>query len=478
MTLNDTAHALDAVCSPGTTRVLAAFAAAAPGVRAPNAAHVTHALIDTIGVSIAARDVDGEPFVRAWARPQESMGTSTVWTTGETTSASVAALLNGNASHVLDYDDVSPSMPMHPSAVLMPALLAVAEDRKVSAERFIDAYGLGAAAFRAVAEVLPHQAHYGRGWHTTSTVGRLATVAALVRLVAADEQTARRALGIASSLASGARSNFGSMTKPLHAGVAARDAVMALELAEQGFTANEDELEAAGGFLERFGDEVLAPPGDTADTVSERLEYWYPSWPNDWGIKVYPSCYGTHRALDAALSIRARLGTRKVVSADVHVHPRGIDPLRSAMATTHLEAKFSLEYTLALALQQGTVGLADFTAEAFAASEAPALAARVTLTEVDEPGTGPAAYPDGFAIVHVHLDDGTTEVERVDVTSGDGRHPINTEGLLGKFLDCGRVAGMNSRAARTLFDALLALPEADGFEAITAALRTRGEVAE
>ena len=91
------------------------------------------------------------------------------------------------------------------------------------------------------------------------------------------------------------------MTKPFHAGTAARDAVMALELAEAGFTANPDELEAPNGFLDRYGDPELAPVGSVAETLEERLEYWADAWVENWGLKRYPACYGTHRGIDAVL---------------------------------------------------------------------------------------------------------------------------------------------------------------------------------
>ena len=212
---------------------------------------------------------------------------------------------------------------MHPSAVLMPALVTVAEDRGLDGRRVVEAYDVGAATFRAVAELLPQHVHYARGWHTTATVGRLAAVAAVVRLVGASTGTAQHALGIVSSQAAGSRPNFGSMTKPLHAGCAARDAVMAVELAEAGFTANPDELEARDGFFDRYGDPDLAPVGDPGETLAERLEHWADAWPEDWGLKRYPACYGTHRGIDAALALRSRVDPAAVETIRVTVHPRG-----------------------------------------------------------------------------------------------------------------------------------------------------------
>lgn len=460
----------------GVTQVLARFAASHSAPPAVNIQPVAQALVDTVSVAVAATGQDGEPILRAWSRPDCCPGRSTVWATGRTTTASLAAMLNANAAHVLDYDDISPSMPMHPSAVLLPALIAVTESEDLDTARLVEAYNVGAAAFRALAEVLPHHDHYARGWHTTSTVGRLATVAALVRLRGLGEDVARNALGLASSLASGARSNFGSMTKALHAGAAARDAVMAVELALDGFTSNIREVEAEGGFLERLGDPALAPPGDPVDTLAERLEYWLVSWPTDWGLKRYPSCYGTHRALDAALSLRDHVDGASISSVDVQVQPHGMGPLRTTPATDHLQAKFSMEYTVALALTQGSVGLSDFKDWSRAYAPALDLASRVSVGEATKPAIGPEQYQTGFAVVSVELADGTTHSERVDVTKGDGRNPMSTEDLFVKFSDCCAAGGLPEAAAEPLFQALTALPSGGPMSDVQAALsRTTNE---
>src|SRR5690606_11491685 len=223
-----------------------------------------------------------------------------VWFTGEHERADDVALLNGTAAHFLDFDDVSPSMPLHPSAVLVPALMAAAGSG-LRFDRFAEAYNVGAAMFRWVAEALPSEEHYGRGWHSTATVGRLAAVAAIARIRGLSVETTANAFGMASSTASGSRVNFGTMTKPLHAGLAARDALHTVDWSAAGVTASTSELESKGGFFSRFG---AADAAALADSVAERFAHWVEHWPGDWGLKRYPSCYGTHRAIDAALELR------------------------------------------------------------------------------------------------------------------------------------------------------------------------------
>jgi len=424
----------------GVTEALAAFAAGTSSDTA-HTAEVTRALIDTVAVSLATRGAPGERILREWAERESPGGPATVWTSGRGASASVAALVNGTAAHLFDYDDISPSMPLHPSAVLIPALVAVAEARGLGQERFASAYGVGAAAFRAVSEILPQNVHYARGWHTTSTVGRIAAVAALAHLVQSDIDVTRHALGLVSSLAAGSRPNFGSMTKPLHAGAAARDAVMALELAEAGFTANPSELDAANGFLDRYGDADQAPVGSAGETLDERLEYWIERWVDDWGLKRYPSCYATHRGIDAVLRLRAALPGRIPTAIRATVHPRGTRALRAARPTSGTEAKFSLEYTLAAAYLRGPLTLGDFSDEAFEDPSVQALMASVTIGESAQPPIGPADISRGYAAVELTFADDTVQSARVDVTHGLSSDPLTDDELRAKFDDCCAAGG-------------------------------------
>lgn len=458
------------------TANVAAFAA---GDDVPSQEHdavFTQALIDTIAVSVAARGHRGELLLREWAAQEwNTSGRSTVWTTGERTTAAWAALLNGNAAHVLDYDDISPSTPIHPSAVLLPALLAVAEERDLAPGRLVEAYDVGAAVFRALAEALPAGEHYARGWHTTATVGRLAATAAIARLARTSAETVGHALGIASTLSGGSRANFGTMTKPFHAGLAARDAVTALQLAESGFTANAEELEAEGGFIQRLGD-VSSPDGPArVQRLATRLSHWLDAWPTDWGLKQYPACYATHRAIGAATNLRRAQSLPDLSTVDVcvWVNAAGTTPLRSAPPTSPSEARFSMEYCVASALLHGGVGLADFTPEGFGRREVRDLASRVTVAESETAPIGSPEFEGGFAVVVVNGPDGTL-CERVDITRGDGRNPLTTAELRAKFDDCWRAGGGATVEDDELFSAAATLVRSDSLSALSEALRRHG----
>lgn len=458
----------------GATEALARFATGELESGTPHVEEVTSALIDTVAVAIAAAPSDGARIVEAWAVAEGEGGKATVWTTGRKASASMAAMVNGTAGHMLDYDDISPTMPMHPSTVLFPALLAVAEERGIDGGQLVQAYDVGAATFRAITELLPGHVHYARGWHTTSTVGRLAAVAALARLCGTPLEQARNALGIVSSLAAGSRPNFGSMTKPFHAGVAARDAVMALQLAEAGFTANPGELEAPNGFMERMGDPNLAPLGGLTETLGERLEYWLESWPKDWGIKRYPACYGTHRAIDAVLELRDELAGKTPDSIRVTVHPQGTDPLLPYAPQNGNQAKFSLEYAVAVAIVRGDVTFQDFTDEAFADRRVRDLMAVVEVLESPVPPLGDPLTREPYATVQMRTGGEAWLGRRVDITKGDARNPLSRDDLRKKFSDCCATAGVNARISDRIFDQLIALPQGNSIAGFSQALQRTG----
>ena len=445
----------------GATEVLASYAVTGSGSAADHSAEVARALIDTVAVALGSTGSDGEKILRDWARTQSPSGPATVWTSGERTSASNAALVNGTVAHLLDFDDISPSMPLHPSAVLMPALVAAAESwggQAAEPEHFTAAYDVGAAAFRALADLLPQHVHYARGWHSTSTIGRLAAVAALARLGGLDVGTTRHALGLVSSLAAGSRPNFGSMTKPLHAGAAARDAVMAVELARAGFTANPEELEAPNGFLERYGDPLLAPAGSASQTLDERLEYWTDAWIQDWGLKRYASCYGTHRGIDAMLELRRRHPQDPPTSVKATLHRRGSRPLRRTAPTSGTEAKFSLEYVLAVAYLRGRVTLDDFTEQAFADAQVQSMMSRVSVGESDTPPVGPEEYATGFTVVEASFADGSSEAARVEITHGQYADPLTDAELREKSVECVLAGGYPAHLADQIIEAVQGAP--------------------
>jgi 2-methylcitrate dehydratase PrpD len=420
--------------APATTSVTQALAHFARGdafANPPEALYTraTRAFIDTIGVSIAGGREDC--FNILAKSSGGSPGKATILPTRRQTSAAEAALLNGTAGHALDYDDVADEITGHPSVVLVSALLALAEAKGSRGSDLLEAYATGFEAACAIALGLNVEGHYRRGWHATATIGVLGAVVGGGRLLKLEQLQIQHALGIAATMASGSRQNFGTMTKPLHAGLAARDAVQALELAANGFTADPHQLESPMGYFQMYG--VDAQPAE----VPAALQGTSVLLERGLNVKKYPCCYGTHRMADAALALRSRgLSAGDVRSIAITVEPDGLGAIIHHRPQTGLQGKFSGEYVVSACLIDGSVRLLSFTDAAVGRGEAQDLLRRVTIQEVDTPPFGPTQWEHAFATLEVTLQDGSTLRERCDVPKGDARAPLSDAELEAKFRDC------------------------------------------
>jgi 2-methylcitrate dehydratase PrpD len=389
----------------------------------------TRAFIDTLGVAIAARREECFSIL-AGTLGQAAGGATVVPTRGRATAAE-AALLNGTAGHALDYDDVADEIKGHPSVVLVSALLALAEARGSSGRDLLEAYCVGFEVACAIARGLPVEPHYRRGWHATATVGILGAVAGAGRLLKLDQSQIQNALGIAASMASGSRQNFGTMTKPLHAGLVARDAVLAAELAAAGFTADPHQLEGPLGYFAQFGvDPRVSEVRSALEQPRVLLEHGL-------NVKKYPCCYGTHRMADAALSLRERgLRAADVRSIAISVEPDGLGAIIHHQPATGLQGKFSGEYVVGACLLDGSVRLSTFTDAMVNRQAAQELLRRVTIQESATPPFGSHGYEHAYATLEVTLSDGSSVRERCDVPRGAAAVPLSDAELEAKFRDC------------------------------------------
>ncbi|HEX2940036.1 MAG TPA: MmgE/PrpD family protein, partial [Rhodopila sp.] len=209
------------------------------------------AFVDTVGVALAGMQEPGPGILMRVPGVSTAKGPALILGTSRRTTALDAALVNGTAAHALDYDDVAGSLGGHPSAMLVPMLLPLAEMLGRPGRDVVLAYVVGFETMCHIARGVNHH-HYEKGWHPTATLGVFGTVAAASRMLGLDTARTATALGIATSFASGLKANFGTMTKPLHVGHAVRDGLLAALLAEGGFTANPAAFEHKQGFLDVF----------------------------------------------------------------------------------------------------------------------------------------------------------------------------------------------------------------------------------
>jgi 2-methylcitrate dehydratase PrpD len=392
-------------------------------------ARASAAILDTVGVALAGA---AEPAARIVQQVVAAEGGDhcTVFGTGTRASASGAALANGTAAHALDYDDMCFVSLAHPSAPLVSALLAAGERERTSGRALIDAYVVGFEIEARLGRVM-NPRHYERGWHCTSTLGAIGAAAAVSRLLALDVGTAARALAIAASAASGLKENFGSMVKPLHAGLAGRDGVLAALLARGGLTASARALDGPQGFLHAM-DSARDDLDQEAADLGSRWEIL------DTGItvKLYPSCAATHPPLDAVLALRSRekFTAEDVTGVEVDVDAITPTVLLYDRPASGLEGKFSLAFCIAAALADGRVGIDTFDAARLCDPRIGALLPRITM-RVDET-LGVDAPPLTQARVHVHLRGGRTITDAANGARGYPANPASDEDLSTKFLSC------------------------------------------
>jgi 2-methylcitrate dehydratase PrpD len=254
-----------------------------------------------------------------------------------------AALVNGAASHALDYDDVNLGMGGHPTVTILPALLALAEARGATGRELLAAFVAGyETACRIGALVLP--GHYSRGFHATGTLGTFGAAAACAHLIGLNAETTAIALGIAGTQAAGLKSMFGTMCKPLHAGLAARNGLMAAKLAARGFSSRADVLECAQGFAATHGPDFHPQVALADAAVGSHLR-------NNL-FKYHAACYLTHAPIECARALRDEHAVTPdaVRTAELRVESAASTVCHIPAPKTGLEAKFSLRLTTAFAL--------------------------------------------------------------------------------------------------------------------------------
>lgn len=362
---------------------------------------------------LLSHDSRGDTLVGLWGRPEYA-------------APEIAAWWNGVAGHVLDYDDVTVPMRGHPSVVLWPALLALAEQRDLPGERVAAAFVVGLEVICKLSRGIAMK-HYEKGWHSTASIGVIGSTVACAYLLQLDARQIAHAIGMAVAQAAGSRENVGTEAKSFQAGHACGAAVRAATLAAEGFTAGEMALDGPNGYLALYGnaepaETVLAGLGDSPLEIER----------SGLDVKQYPMCYATHRAIDAVLALRSAHGIRleDVETVEVLSSRGGLLPLVHPRPSLGLEGKFSLPYAIAAALSDGTVRLTSFTDAAVQRLEIQRFFEQVRWRDDD----GPAAPR--WADVTLHLRDGRTLNHRIEQLHGSASQPLSDAELSAKLEDC------------------------------------------
>lgn len=416
-------------------------------------------VIDTVGVILAGRSGHaGERILRYAGQACGEPDGPTNWLGAPVTAPpELVALASSTLGHALDFDDELAGTG-HPASILTSAILAMPA-RPLSGAQLVEAFAIGYEVNVRVAHLVGHR-HYRKGWHTTSTIGGFGAAAAAAKLLGLDAAQIRTAFGIVGSLASGIQRNFGSMTKPLHSGLSARNGVLAVQLAAAGFTSAPDILDGPRGFVD-----IYADGGDHQDALDDLGRGWALLDPGAT-LKKYPCCYATHRPIDAVLRLRAEHGLRPAdVAAVIDRAPTfGLTPLIHHDPKTGLQGKFSLEYVVAAALLDGRITLGSFTDAAVNRAEIRALMPLLDAQEdprcrpEDPTAADSSAGTGGFHEVTIRTTDGREVTTRVDFPSGSPKHPLSWDDSRVKFRDCVLAAGCEPARGMALFDALHGLP--------------------
>jgi 2-methylcitrate dehydratase PrpD len=435
---------------PGLTADLAKFVATIdPGAvpaRASFGARI--GMLDCVGTMIAGAGEEAVKIVAQMVPAYTGNDGAPEIPGGRNLSAGDAALVNGVAAHVLDYDDVG--MDGHPSAAITPAILAEGWTLGSSGEEALAAYVAGYEVWALLQELEPGALHE-RGFHPTAIWGTLSAAAACARLNHLSAEETTNAIAIAASLAAGTVANFGTMTKSLHAGRTAQSGVLAARLAKAGYDASPDVLEHPAGFMRSH-----SASGNPAVTRGDwRLGETWRLETMGINIKRYPMCYATHRAIDAMLDLAGEHNLDPDSVDEIHVRIGNAQDLmlRNREPKTALEAKFSIEFAMASALVARKVGLKELDDSFVRREDIIDTMRKVKRTTTDErmPDMPPFAPDDRLSI---RLKNGAEIAhEPVVRPKGHWQKPLSESELREKFLDC-TDRRLGRKQAEALFEKL------------------------
>ena len=382
---------------------------------------------DLLGVILAGSTQPVGEIIQKYVDDSGGSNQATVLASGLQTSLANAALANGTMGHALDYDDFGGFG--HPTVAIFPALLALGESLNSTGRDLLEAYVIGCELGLALQHTTKY-AQMERGFHSTAVIGRMAATAACSKLLGLDHEQTVIALGIAGSMASGVIHNFGTMVKPLHAGLTCRDAVMAAQFAQRGFTAGHQIFEHPLGFTTPILGEGIYDLNQMAEDLGNPFRVQ-----DALIIKKYPCCGGNHAMLDSLFSLMREHNFTwdDVASAEVDqsylsivmLYPEPDDPLKG---------KFSAKYNVAAALVDGEISIGTFSDEKIADAEIQSAMDKVTTRVLSKWEESAGEVSKGLP-VRIILKDGRTfeHVTARDMILGGAKNPWGSDSIKGKF---------------------------------------------
>jgi 2-methylcitrate dehydratase PrpD len=414
--------------------------------------------------------------VQQYVRESNTPGTSSALGTDIVTSAPLAALANGVAGHADDFDDTQISQTpdrvygllTHPTVPALAATLAVAQEVGASGRDFLTAFCCGFEVECKIAEAMNPE-HYLRGFHTTGTVGVFAAVAGAAKLYGLSPEQLRFALGIAASKSAGLRVNFGTMTKPYHAGAAAENGVIAARLARLGFQADPNALDGPWGHFQVTGG------GCDPDRLLGRLGNPYSlAWPGV-SVKPYPCGSLSHPSMDSLLDLVTENDVRPDQVQEIRLGAglNILNPLRYQEPQNALEAKFSLQFCLAILVLRRRASVQEFTDEVVQSSEVREMMKRVKTyrsPEIEAKGADRIR-----SLVEVRLQDGRTFSAEAETSRGTPERPMSREEMAAKFADCSR-ATLSPEQVKATLESIYRVEDLDDVSALLEPTQARRSV--
>jgi len=387
------------------------------------------AILDCLGVMLAGSVEPAARILQEVARAEGGAPLATVVGTGRRTGAVWAALCNGTAAHALDFDDTNFALMGHPSAPVLAAALAAGELALADGRAVLHAFLLGFEVETTLAEVI-NPAHYEHGWHATCTLGTLGAAAAAARLLGLDAVETRHALAVAASQSSGLKENFGTMTKPFHPGRSAESGIVAAEFAKLGWTSTPIVLEAGRGFFKAAGGGY-----DPAAIEGKLGNPWTFSFPGV-SIKPHPSGSLTHPGMGLMLDLIRQHDIRpdQVVKVKVGTNRHMPNALIHHRPANELQAKFSMEFCMAILLLERKAGLAEFTDKVVNSPRVKKMIGKIEFGV--HPEAEAAGYEKMTTIIDIELADGRRIGGRADFGKGSPSNPMSDDELAAKFREC------------------------------------------